>query len=867
MLYLETVKDLERAEKMLQAQVNINRDLSLELEEVLSSKRTGQGALECKLEDLQVLAGDRLRKITLLEATLKQMRYTKRMPMNENGELGVNSVQGSKDDNVVTFVDEASWLQEALTEISSGENLMELWIVKGSFAEEYVSSSTCTFVMCDFFNFESQSTPLLVGSSPGYNLSATYKVSLDDIFLRYMAADTLTLEIHQAFKGDFQLLGLCTIPLHQWLTSSSGKMQYNAQSVICPSTGTVLGSLFLKMRSAVALPDLWTHHLRNYPTDVQLIPSSKPNVTKKETLSSTTNTLCVQIFKCMDLEGQDPGILPSPYVHFQLLGFADAFSSIIPSSSCPEFNETWSYPVSVEPTLLRVLNDYKLSVTVFDDTITGSSENDASFLGVATIATSELLSGDPVVGRYPLLNSTGDKVGKVHVKISWQNPESVVTSCNSSSLHVLSQVELEDLLHRLVDPASGAISYRLFLALSCPASSFRPLWEELRQAVRHFVVAEELDSTTLLFRLFSTTDLCQHISLEEIKTALTIPLRLQKWEKENEWKELGKTLCCMNDGYIVLFDLMAFIGPLSVAHVMVERKCQETMAKYISTKQNKKTTTMNNSELFEKYDSLHTGRIGRVDFRKALQGMGFEFQPTVGTSTGTDNRSFPSSSAMPTLDSEEQLLESSKRPVTEYETRKQLFMERMKAASRDKLEAERETSKVAQTTVNFTATHAQHHQAARAVQRTFRAYSNQNAGVVQEEKGCTLVHVERILQDYFAVATQETLRKTMLLRHCSGLDTSSSGLLHKRQLVHVFKGLQPPLILSAAQWQTLFHSFCESQNGGRFPYKTLLQFLNYTSTSMQPPPIVVLLRSKLGLEVIKIIFYKTKIEMMFETLI
>ena len=82
-----------------------------------------------------------------------------------------------------------------------------------------------SFIMIDFYDYESQTTPLMTGVSPDYNMAATFKVrfslvpcflcgsllficcflrlflvnqvKVDDFLLRYFATEPLMLELNQ----------------------------------------------------------------------------------------------------------------------------------------------------------------------------------------------------------------------------------------------------------------------------------------------------------------------------------------------------------------------------------------------------------------------------------------------------------------------------------------------------------------------------------------------------------------------------------------------------------------------------------------------------------------------------------------------
>ena len=111
-------------------------------------------------------------------------------------------------DDVVGLLDEEDNL---LQEVSNGdfgpdENLIEVHIVDAEISENVVSSDSSTFIIIDFFDYESQATPLTTGLYPRFDFATTYKVTVDDFFLRFLATDSLTIELNKAQNADYALL-------------------------------------------------------------------------------------------------------------------------------------------------------------------------------------------------------------------------------------------------------------------------------------------------------------------------------------------------------------------------------------------------------------------------------------------------------------------------------------------------------------------------------------------------------------------------------------------------------------------------------------------------------------------------------------
>ncbi|KAL4169337.1 hypothetical protein KRP22_010257 [Phytophthora ramorum] len=72
--HLKSMQELERCEKMLQAQTNINRELALEIEELTTSKISSSNQLQRRMKELELLCEERQQRIHFLQAEIKQLK-------------------------------------------------------------------------------------------------------------------------------------------------------------------------------------------------------------------------------------------------------------------------------------------------------------------------------------------------------------------------------------------------------------------------------------------------------------------------------------------------------------------------------------------------------------------------------------------------------------------------------------------------------------------------------------------------------------------------------------------------------------------------------------------------------------------------
>lgn len=205
LLNLRLTEENEKLENMLKLQATINKDLHKELDALVYSRDKEKHEMQQKAADFEQLALQRLDKIHSLEAQLRQFIYGvskhtknqgggKSVPLSpEKGKLADNLDDGDDGDDAL--------LQELLMDSPNGEirpdeNLLEIWIKSASIKEGVLTPGSSTFVVIDFFDYESQTTSVLGGIHPQWDFAATYKITMDDFLLRFFATDMVTLEFN-----------------------------------------------------------------------------------------------------------------------------------------------------------------------------------------------------------------------------------------------------------------------------------------------------------------------------------------------------------------------------------------------------------------------------------------------------------------------------------------------------------------------------------------------------------------------------------------------------------------------------------------------------------------------------------------------
>ena len=120
--------------------------------------------------------------------------------------------------------------------------------------------------MVDFLNFESQATQWLPGSRPEFDFATSFKVSVDDLFLRYLATEELVIEVCEAQQADYELVAKCCIPLAP-LLDSRPTLVLKKQPLTATRSGKDAGFAHVEIRLALPVTELYQLFLDRHPLE------------------------------------------------------------------------------------------------------------------------------------------------------------------------------------------------------------------------------------------------------------------------------------------------------------------------------------------------------------------------------------------------------------------------------------------------------------------------------------------------------------------------------------------------------------------------------------------------------------------------
>ena len=630
---LNITRELERAERMLMAQASINRDLHLEVEEAQKRSRAEKDSLQVKLEDFECLCLKRLQRIHSLEAQVRQHLYAV-----GNGGGGKFRKTPAALDDVVGILDEEDNL---LHEISTGdfgpdENLIEVYVIDSEISETVISSESSTFVLIDFFDYESQATPLVTGLYPRYDFATTYKVTVDDFFLRFLATDSLSIELNKAHNADYQLLARASVNLSA-LLESSPKILLSRLPIISTKDGSIAGYVHLEIRMALPVTELYRLFLDRHPeersriedvtrknlkseivlqrdgttTSVQAAPSSTSLGPREEARLSNELSVTVKSASGLVKKGKTS---PSTYVHYQLLGFQDTFTNVIEYTSEPNYNHKFSFPIVTDPKLLRFFRKYKLVFTVFEDANEGDDDAQNVLFGEAKVSLNNLSNGEDLIETLTLFNSHKHEVGTISVVIRWNSP---LKRPADAGPNALTSPEVEELMSRFGPDKDGQVNYLDFVRFADPPPAVLAALESFSSFLS-MARKEQGISTSEFFEALCDGKSDKDGPYVDSETFITSLIKMQVGIPPDEIAAVFTHIDAFGANLVTLKDFLKFAEPPSSSATSIITEKLRLRSQHLHR--------LGQPILlpFQRADPSGSSKLTRLQFKECLRDIGFK---------------------------------------------------------------------------------------------------------------------------------------------------------------------------------------------------------------------------------------------------
>jgi len=373
-------------------------------------------------------------------------------------------------DNIQDNITEFS-RDERESDFGMNENSLDIYLGEVLFEEGlsrelgFKLNNLMSFVAVDFFMHETQTSNIISGVRPQYNLQLSFRVNVDEHFIKYMETEYIYIEILYIKNNVQALLAKAKIPLMQILQAedpSLSNLQYgtktnsfNNQRVfsrvinnVCQifyvkDDKMVVGNLHYKMRMRQPLTEIIKWYREKEQMIKELSPVEEVLSKKVEkdfalhqigTSQGKTMQVTILISKGMNLKLSGPPRGINPYVFYQFYKY-DEHYTVTANSTDPLFDDVERYDVVYDTQFHEYIENSSLEFFVLDNSrslevkFDKSSKNEIclidqpeqeDLIGVGKIGLKDLLIHDVIQGAIPIFNRKGALSGEIYINIFWE---------------------------------------------------------------------------------------------------------------------------------------------------------------------------------------------------------------------------------------------------------------------------------------------------------------------------------------------------------------------------------------------------------------------------------------------------------------
>ena len=402
--HAESVLELDKTRTLLEVEHRICKAERNKTENMGVRMEDMKAEYERKVDECAQLLDIRAQKIRKLETQLREIAYGTKRYRPKACEGNESEEDGSLGEEV---------------ELQRGQNLLEIHLHQLSIHPEvqgrFEGAEPHLFLSYDFFEFETEMTPVTKGYRPLFNFKSQFVINVDDFFLEYVMKQNVPIEIYQALGLEYRIVGKGHFDLKALLHDPGGS------KIQCTAVATGSGDFHdtvqfgtLEYWVRMRLPVREAFRLYQDRSSALLAIGGREEQ-KLNLDTELVNELVIRVQSCENLVSRREDTVPSPYVMYKFFEYPDHDTDIIPSSSDPSWDDAKKFPVTMDRPLDRYLKTEALEFYVFDDTDPDLKQ----YLGLSKVALLPLVSSSHLEGTYPLLNSSGTHVGSLKLKLNW----------------------------------------------------------------------------------------------------------------------------------------------------------------------------------------------------------------------------------------------------------------------------------------------------------------------------------------------------------------------------------------------------------------------------------------------------------------
>eukprot|EP01028_Stygiella_incarcerata_P006856 TRINITY_DN2787_c0_g1_i1.p1 TRINITY_DN2787_c0_g1~~TRINITY_DN2787_c0_g1_i1.p1 ORF type:complete len:1350 (-),score=502.80 TRINITY_DN2787_c0_g1_i1:69-4022(-) len=294
--------------------------------------------------------------------------------------------------------------------IDEGQNVIDFIIHGATLDPSYLGGDlVTTFVAVDFFEHETQATPVCGGKRPQYDFTCRYAVDETLKLNYYMRSTKVPCELYRALGVNYQLIGKAMVSLEPLL---QGRTQH-----------TTLERIFSVGKDRVAIGTLEVTMSLQIPLDLRRINIPKALITTeirqrddwRPRTDDITQEVTVSVLGCNNLKMPSSIRQPALYVSYKFSNFSEYETDVIDGSTQPVFEDHQVFPVTKSARFTAYMEKESLC---FNLTHIKRTTKELIRIGSAFVSLRPLLESEIIDGLFEIVDEQSNTIGEMRLKMT-----------------------------------------------------------------------------------------------------------------------------------------------------------------------------------------------------------------------------------------------------------------------------------------------------------------------------------------------------------------------------------------------------------------------------------------------------------------
>ena len=342
-------------------------------------------------------------------------------------------------------------------EFAIDENCLDLYITTANFDVDSIQNklglqidNLMSFISVDFYIHQTQTSNLMTGQKPNYNLQISFRVNVDENFLNYLQDDFMVIELYYLNNNTQTIFANGKINLNQLIQIESDPRTRVIHGFIemfyIRDSSIKMGDIKYKMRMRKSILEKikWINEKNNLFKELDPINEAnrkimgelnkkKPFIDltyyDKENIHNKVYNIIIEVKKAQNLKTAGPSRRINPYLYYRFYKQNEHISNTMTGTD-PVFDDRDEYTCVYNNNFHEYLDKEFLNIYIFDNSRpievdTDGKEvemvndnNNTDLIGVCKVPLRGLILNNEISGQFVISNEEGNlKMGDLEVKI------------------------------------------------------------------------------------------------------------------------------------------------------------------------------------------------------------------------------------------------------------------------------------------------------------------------------------------------------------------------------------------------------------------------------------------------------------------